>query len=69
MTLLMSTLYLVYDEIKFPLSKVSKTCIEEAIFPESLKIAKVTPVFKNVDSTNQKNYRAIFILPVRITIL
>ena len=36
----------VYDSIKVALFKIFKESIEEAFFPEKLKIAKVIPVFK-----------------------
>ena len=36
----------VYDSIKVLLFKIFETYLEEAVFPEKLKIAKVIPVFK-----------------------
>ena len=38
------------------------SCIQQGIFPNSLKIAKVFPVFKKGDSTSLTNYRPISIL-------
>ena len=38
----------VYDSIKVILFKIFKASLEEAVFPEKLKIAKVIPVFKKV---------------------
>ena len=38
-------------------------------FPNELKVADVTPVFKKDDSTNVKNYRPISVLPVTSKIL
>ena len=35
----------VYDSIKVILFKIFKASLEEAVFPEKLKIAKVIPVF------------------------
>ena len=32
-------------------------------FPDELKLAEVTPVFKSEDKTNAKNYRPISVLP------
>ena len=43
---------------------VFKVSIEQGIFPDSLKIAKVTPIFKSGDKDNVSNYRPISILPV-----
>ena len=54
----------VYDYIKVVLFKIFKASLEEAVFPEKLKIAKVIPVFKKGDKENIENYRPISILPV-----
>ena len=54
----------VYDSIKVILFKIFKASLEEAIFREKHKIAKVIPVFKKGDKENIENYRAISILPV-----
>ena len=54
----------VYDSIKVVLFKIFKASLEEAIFPEKLKIAKVIPAFKKGDKENVENYRPISILPV-----
>ena len=36
---------------------------ENGIFPDSLKIAEVTPVYKSGDSSSLSNYRPIFEVP------
>ena len=54
----------VYDSITVILFKIFKASLEEAVFPEKLKIAKVIPVFKKGDKENIENYRPISILPV-----
>ena len=54
----------VYDSIKVILFKIFKASLEEAVFPEKLKIAKVIPVFKKGDKENIENYRPISIFPV-----
>ena len=41
------------------MNKTFQTCI----FPEKLKLADITPVFKKDDSTKLKNYRPVSILP------
>ena len=53
-----------YDTLKNSLFHVFKVSIEQGIFPDSLKIAKVTPIFKSGDKENVSNYRPIYILPV-----
>ena len=54
----------VYDSIKAIPFKIFKTSFEEAIFPEKIKIAKVSPSFKKGDKENVENYRPISILPI-----
>ena len=43
---------------------VFKVLIKQGIFPDSLEIAKVTPIFKSGAKDNVSNYRPISILPV-----
>ena len=38
--------------------------MNQGIFPDELKIGKVTPVFKKGDKQNFENYRPISIIPV-----
>ena len=64
-----------YDEISFNVIKnyFSKLCdpfkyifnlsFEKGIFPDRMKIAKVTPVFKGGNSAGLSNYRPISVLP------
>ena len=54
----------VYDSIKVILFKTFNASLEEAVFPEKLKIAKVILVFKNGNKENVKNYRSKSTLPV-----
>lgn len=49
--------------ISQPLSYTLNKCIEEGVFPESLKRGKVTPVFKKGEAEQASNYRPITILP------
>ena len=53
-----------YDSLKNILFHVFKVSIKQGIFPDSLKIAKVTLIFKSGAKDNVSNYRSIFILPV-----
>ena len=38
-------------------------CISKGVFPNTLKIAKVLPIYKGGDRDIASNYRPIFILP------
>ena len=53
-----------YDSLKNILLHVFKVSIKQGIVPDSLKIAKVTPIFKFGIEDNLCNYRLISILPV-----
>ena len=46
-----------------PLSKLLNLTIVTAVFPDSLKIAKVIPIYKKGDKNRYENYRPISILP------
>ena len=37
--------------------------MEKGVFPDALKIARVTPLFKGGDPSNISNYRPISVLP------
>ena len=50
--------------IENSLTLLFNTLIETSIFPESWKIARVTPVFKDGDRAAKANYRSISVLPV-----
>ena len=53
-----------YDNLKNILFHVFKVSIKQAIFPDSLKVVKVTPIFKSGAKDNARNYRPISSLPV-----
>ena len=53
-----------YDSLKSILFHVFKDSIQQGILPDSLKIAKVIPIFKSGEKDNVKNYCYISILPV-----
>ena len=38
-------------------------CIENGIFPDDLKLAGVSPIFKKEDSFKKENYQPISLLP------
>jgi len=52
-----------------PLVHICNLSLSTGIFPDSLKIAKVIPIYKKDDSTQIKNYRPISLLPVISKIL
>ena len=51
----------VYELIQKPLLKIFNESINLGIFPENMKIAKVTPIFKSGKKELLTNYRPIFI--------
>ena len=57
-------LQLIYKEISYSLSRLFNNLFQIGVFPDSWKIAHITPIFKRVGSKNSKsNYRPISILP------
>ena len=52
-----------FGELCTPLKHVFDLSFENGIFPDSLKIAKVTPVYKSNDSNSLSNFRPIIVLP------
>ena len=44
------------------MTDILNSCLKREIFPNELKLADITPIFKSVDSTAKKNYRPISIL-------
>ena len=49
--------------VKSPLTQLFNTCVETQQFPNNLKYAIVTPLFKKDDNTDKANYRPISVLP------
>ena len=50
--------------IENSLAFLFNTSIETSQFPDSWKVARVTPIFKDGDRTEKSNYRPISVLPV-----
>ena len=52
-----------YHELKIPLMNIFSQSLKKGIFPEKMKIAKVSPIFKKGDKSILSNYRPISVLP------
>ena len=53
----------VFQHIHKPLKHIFKLSLSKGIFPDELKIAKVTPIFKAGERSTLWNYRPISVLP------
>ena len=53
-----------YDELLIPLFHICKTSLLQGSFPNNMKIAKITPLYKSGDVDKLCNYRPISVLPV-----
>ena len=51
-----------YSDISLPLCIIFNKSLEEGVFPDRMKAADVTPLFKSKDWTNKTNYRPISLL-------
>ena len=49
--------------ISFPLSEIINNSFTSGEFPDPLKVARVTPIFKEGDKSKLSNYRPISVLP------
>ena len=52
-----------FDVCAPTLHQVFNETIRSSTFPDKLKLADITPIFKNDDATNAKNYRPVSVLP------
>ena len=59
----------IFPAIKNVIFDIFKKSVSQGIFPEKLKIAKVTPIYKSDDTHIVSNYRPISILPAFSKIL
>ena len=57
------------DEISYPLFMIFHSSFNEGIFPEQLKVAKVSPIFKVGNIEEIGNYRPISVLPISSKVL
>ena len=52
-----------FGTLATPLHHIFDLSLSQGIFPDSLKVAKVTPIYKKDDPTELGNYRPISVLP------
>ena len=52
-----------FDELCEPLKYLFNPSVVKGIFPDDLKIAKLTPIYKARNSSNISSYRLISVLP------
>ncbi len=52
------------SEISLPLTIIFNKSLKEGLYPDSMKTAKVIPLYKSKDSTLSVNYRPVSLLPV-----
>ena len=52
-----------------PLTHVANLSLEQGVFPDEMKVAKVIPLFKSGEKTSVNNFRPISLLPVFSKIL
>ena len=45
-----------------PLTKLANKCIQENVFPDRMKMANITPLYKKKDKLNKDNYRSVNLL-------
>ena len=45
-----------------PLTKLANKCIQENVFPDKMKMANITPLYKKKDKLNKDNYRSVNLL-------
>ena len=59
-----NTIMKVYDEISYLLFMIFHSSFNEGIFPEQLKVAKFSPIFKVGSIEEIGNYGPISVLPI-----
>lgn len=52
------------DILASPLAEFFNNCVEQSIFPDQLKLAKVLPIFKKGSKLDPSKYRPISLLPI-----
>lgn len=54
----------IIDVILIPLTNLVNLCVDNSVFPDCLKLARVIPIYKKGAAEDPANYRPISILPV-----
>lgn len=57
------------QNLKIPLSKIVNKSISDGVFPQSMKLSKIIPIYKKGSKSCIENYRPISLLPVFSKIL
>ena len=57
------------NELKTPLMNNFNLSLNTGIFPDRMKVAKVTPIFKQGEKSSISNYRPLSVLPCSSKIL
>ena len=58
-----------FEGFKTPLFYIFRTSQREGVFPDEMKIAKISPIFKGGNNLKAENYRPISVRPVFSKIL
>ena len=59
----------IFDVIVKPFTQICNLSLATGTFPDAMKVAMVTPLFKSGNKSHCKNYRPISVLPVLSKIL
>jgi exonuclease III/thymidine kinase len=57
-------LKLIIDSMAQSIALIINMCLEQGVFPDKLKIARIIPIYKKGDKDDPGNYRPVSILPV-----
>ena len=57
------------DILKSPLTELYNISMENQQFPDNLKFANVTPLFKKDDNTDKANYRPVSVITIHFKII
>ena len=58
------TLILFDEFVGMPLKMIFENILVTSVYPDSWKLANVTPIFKKGDKQSTNNYRPISLLPI-----